>query len=50
MIMITGNYTFFNMLTITLCVPLLDDDVINFIVRVKWIDLERYQYTKWFMR
>lgn len=27
MILLTGNYTFFNWLTILLCIPLLDDDV-----------------------
>ena len=29
LIMLTGNYTFFNWLTILLCVPLLDDDVLK---------------------
>lgn len=29
-IMLTGNYTFFNWLTIVLCLPLLDDDILKF--------------------
>jgi hypothetical protein len=29
LILLTGNYTFFNFLTILLCVPLLDDDVLK---------------------
>ena len=29
LILLTGNYTFFNWLTILLCVPLLDDDVLK---------------------
>ena len=29
LIMLTGNYTFFNWLAILLCVPLLDDDVLK---------------------
>ena len=27
LIILTGNYNFFNLLTITLCIPLLDDEV-----------------------
>lgn len=32
LIMLTGNYTFFNLLTIVLCIPLLDDDLLR-----KWL-------------
>ena len=33
MILLTGNYTYFNLLTIALCVPLLDDAALRTISR-----------------
>jgi hypothetical protein len=33
LILLTGNYTFFNALTILLCLPLLDDQALNFMRR-----------------
>jgi lipase maturation factor 1 len=40
LIMLTGNYTFFNWLTILLCVPLLDDKALSFFRKRAAPDLE----------
>ena len=39
-ILLTGNYTFFNWLTLLLCVPLLDDNVLKILRRTETADRE----------
>lgn len=40
LIMLTGNYNFFNILTIALCVCVFDDEIINFLGLYKNISVE----------
>ena len=45
-IALTGNYTFFNLLTFTLCVPLLDDEILIRLVPARW----RQRFERRFVR
>ena len=36
LILLTGNYCFFNLLTMVLCLPLLDDNAVRWLVPARW--------------
>ncbi|KAI1297279.1 Lipase maturation factor 2 [Halotydeus destructor] len=40
-IILTGNYNFFNLLTIAICIPLLNDDQIEQLPVIKWFNKRR---------
>lgn len=46
-IALTGNYGFFNLLTVVLCVPVLDDDLLRQVVRVRVAAETRTEPAAW---